>query len=33
MVTAMTSLIAEDWPEWRGKGRQGVWIEEGILEP
>jgi outer membrane protein assembly factor BamB len=23
---------AEDWPEWRGKGRQGVWTESGILE-
>ena len=25
-------LRAEDWPEWRGKGRQGVWTETGILE-
>ncbi len=23
---------AEDWPEWRGKGRLGVWRETGILE-
>ncbi|MBI1788764.1 MAG: PQQ-like beta-propeller repeat protein [Acidobacteria bacterium] len=23
---------AEDWPEWRGKGRAGVWTETGILE-
>ena len=23
---------AEDWPEWRGAGRQGVWNETGILE-
>lgn len=23
---------AEDWPEWRGKGRLGVWTEAGILE-
>ncbi|MEX2262270.1 MAG: PQQ-binding-like beta-propeller repeat protein [Bryobacteraceae bacterium] len=22
----------EDWPEWRGKGRTGVWNETGILE-
>ena len=22
---------AEDWPEWRGKGRVGVWRETGIL--
>ncbi len=25
-------LQAEDWPEWRGKGRQGVWTETGIVE-
>ena len=24
-------LPAEDWPEWRGKGRGGVWKEMGIL--
>lgn len=23
---------AEDWPEWRGKGRNGVWAESGIVE-
>ena len=23
---------AEDWPEFRGKGRRGVWAESGILE-
>lgn len=22
---------AEDWPEWRGKGRLGVWKESGVL--
>ncbi len=25
-------LHGEDWPEWRGKGRLGVWSEDGILE-
>ena len=25
-------LLAEDWPEWRGEGRRGVWSETGILE-
>ena len=25
-------LRAEDWPEWRGKGRRGVWAEDGILQ-
>jgi outer membrane protein assembly factor BamB len=24
-------VVAEDWPEWRGKGRLGVWTEGGIL--
>ena len=24
--------LAEDWPEFRGKGRTGVWTESGILE-
>jgi outer membrane protein assembly factor BamB len=23
---------AEDWPEWRGKGRLGVWNETGIVD-
>lgn len=26
------SAPAEDWPEWRGRGRGGVWHESGILE-
>lgn len=25
-------LVADDWPEWRGKGRLGVWNETGILD-
>ena len=25
-------LRADDWPEWRGAGRQGVWAESGIVE-
>jgi outer membrane protein assembly factor BamB len=25
------SASAEDWPEWRGKGRRGEWNETGIL--
>lgn len=25
-------LLADDWPEWRGKGRLGVWKETGILD-
>ncbi len=26
------SGLAEDWPEWRGRGRLGVWRESGIVE-
>ena len=29
---ATASLGAQDWPEWRGAGRFGVWTETGILE-
>ena len=25
-------LAADDWPEWRGKGRLGVWLETGIVD-
>ena len=31
-VTLLSPALAEDWPEWRGKGRTGVWTESGILE-
>ena len=27
-----TGVTADDWPEWRGKGRSGVWTETGILD-
>ena len=26
------AILASDWPEWRGKGRLGVWNETGIVE-
>ena len=29
---ATASLAAEDWPEWRGAGRLGVWTETGIVD-
>lgn len=32
LATIMSSLRADDWPEWRGKGRGGVWNETGIVE-
>ncbi len=31
-VLTAHSAFAEDWPEWRGKGRLGIWNEVGILE-
>ena len=30
LLTPLAS--AEDWPEWRGEGRAGVWTETGIVE-
>ena len=29
---ACVPLNADDWPEWRGRGRLGVWSEAGIVE-
>jgi len=26
------SVRAEDWPEWRGEGRRGVWNQNGVLQ-
>ncbi len=31
-VLATASLKAEDWPEWRGSGRLGLWTETGIVD-
>lgn len=28
----LAPAFAEDWPEWRGKGRSGIWTESGILD-
>lgn len=32
IVSQLTSISADDWPEFRGKGRLGVWHETGLLE-
>lgn len=32
LVLLGSALSAEDWPEFRGKGRTGVWTETGILD-
>jgi outer membrane protein assembly factor BamB len=31
-LACASGLRAEDWPQWRGEGRLGVWAETGILE-
>lgn len=32
LICLLRPALAADWPEWRGKGRLGVWNELGILE-
>ncbi len=32
VIWMLQPLLAEDWPEWRGKGRSGVWTESGIVD-
>jgi outer membrane protein assembly factor BamB len=32
VVFTGTRLAADDWPEWRGAGRLGVWNETGIVD-
>jgi outer membrane protein assembly factor BamB len=34
LLTALSTpqLLAEDWPQWRGPGRDGVWTEQGVIE-
>jgi outer membrane protein assembly factor BamB len=32
LAAAMRPAAAEDWPEWRGKGRRGLWTETGVVE-
>ena len=32
LALGVAPATAEDWPEWRGKGRLGVWQETGILD-
>ena len=31
-AVAIAQPRAEDWPEWRGKGRLGVWNETGLVD-
>jgi len=32
IMLAVAHLSADDWPEWRGKGRLGTWNETGIVD-
>ncbi len=32
LLLVAVSVRAEEWSEWRGKGRLGVWTETGVLE-
>jgi outer membrane protein assembly factor BamB len=32
LIVSMSALRAEDWPQWRGHGRQAVWNETGLLD-
>ena len=32
LLLIQVAAHAEDWPEWRGKGRTGVWNETGVYE-
>lgn len=32
VVLAASSLGADDWPQWRGKSRAGLWTESGIVD-
>ena len=32
LIPLALTLCAEDWPQWRGSGRDGVWHETGIRE-
>ena len=32
LALGVAPVTAEDWPEWRGKGRFGEWGETGILD-
>ncbi len=34
VVACMAAAVtyAEDWPEFRGRGRLGVWTETGIVD-
>ena len=32
LVLAISPLMADDWTQWRGQDRVGIWHETGIVE-
>ena len=32
VLAVVPTLRAEDWPQWRGAGRDGVWREQGVVK-
>jgi outer membrane protein assembly factor BamB len=32
LIASTSSLRADDWPQWRGPGRLGVWNETGLVD-
>ena len=32
VLIPISSVLADEWPQWRGPARDGVWSETGILE-
>lgn len=32
LIVACSSVFADDWPQWRGPDRDGVWHETGLIE-
>ena len=32
LLSVPLAAHADDWPQWRGPSRDGVWREEGVLE-
>src|SRR5487761_1400799 len=31
-IACSSAVVADDWPQWRGPTRDGVWHETGIIE-